>query len=59
VRLFYGKSQSCSGNVIERLGIGMSEIGSSIPGMDRHSYRLCRVQIGSRTHPVGTGVLTR
>jgi len=59
VRLFYGKSQGCSGNVIKMLWIWMSEIGSSIPGMDRQFYLLCRVQNGSGTHPVGTGVLTR
>ena len=53
IRLCHSKSRGCSGNVIKRLWIGISEIGSSIPDMDRQSYLLCRVQIGSGTPPNG------
>lgn len=62
IQLFRCKSQGCSGNVIKRLWIAISEKGSSIPGLDRQSYLLRRVQTGSGTYPasysIGTGDLT-
>jgi hypothetical protein len=59
VQLFHGESQGCSGNIIKRLWIGISEIVNSIPAMDIQSYLLYRVQIDSGNHPMVTGVLTR